>query len=71
MFTSSELRHEYFHGMIVEFNRRWPLRHDLFPSVPFPVVLDQHQQEEMSNKLEHLRRVRLTTFAWLSLLTVT
>ena len=48
---------EFFRGIALEFDQRWPLREDIFPNLPFPIALDYSQQQEVARKQEQLRRV--------------
>ncbi|KAG9308756.1 hypothetical protein JVU11DRAFT_11544 [Chiua virens] len=61
VFETTRECQSFFHEMICEFDEWWPLRNDMFPSVPFPVALSHVQQQEVVHELDQLRQVCSTT----------
>lgn len=57
MFNTIPERQEFFHKLTLGFDRRWPLRVNIFPTVPFLVVLDHTQQQEVTHKQGQLCQV--------------
>ena len=43
--------------IVTRFDERWPVRDEVFPHLPFPILLDYTQQQEVAGKLVQLCQV--------------